>query len=109
LSPFTTAHAGIEEICSLLMNEPHGWEWFAGPVPADKDPGIADVPGGELAARFARCFAGNDGRAVLDHLHAITLHRALAPAASDQELRHIEGQRNLVIYISALVARGLRG
>lgn len=59
-----------------------------------------------LAAAFARCLSGADGRRVLDHLRAMTLHRALGPAAPDAALRHLEGQRALVAHVLALVVRG---
>lgn len=59
-----------------------------------------------LAGAFARCFAGGDGRRVLDHLRGLTLHRTLGPAAPDAALRHLEGQRALVAHVLALVVRG---
>ena len=43
---------------------------------------------------------------VLGFLKAMTLERAVGPEASDAALRHLEGQRQLVTTILALVARG---
>ncbi|HYD30079.1 MAG TPA: hypothetical protein VEB64_04385 [Azospirillaceae bacterium] len=75
-----------------------GWDWFeSAPVPAGDDP----------VAHFARCFATPDGQRVLAHLRAITTGRALGPEASAAALRHLEGQRQLVRTIAALVRRGL--
>jgi hypothetical protein len=84
-----------------------GWAWFepAGEPPAGGGGEAADP---DLAAAFARCFRGDDGGRVIDHLKAITLGRALGPAASDAQLRHAEGQRQLVAYVNALLERGRR-
>jgi len=60
----------------------------------------------ELAKATARCFRGQDGERVLQHLRSITLLRALGPQSSDNMLRHIEGQRQLVTYIGGLIERG---
>jgi len=79
-----------------------GWAWFE---PAAGDGDAADA---ELAAAFARCFRGEDGGRVIEHLRAITLGRAFGPAASDARLRHAEGQRQLVAYVNALIERGRR-
>jgi hypothetical protein len=59
-----------------------------------------------LCGAFARCFAGADGLAVLEHLRRTVLERRLAPNASDAELRHLEGQRYAVAHIVAMVERG---
>ena len=85
---------------------PHdpGWAWFE-PISGDDDGDAAD-PG--LAAAFARCFRGDDGGRVIAHLKAVTLERVLGPAASDAQLRHAEGQRQLVAYVNALIERGRR-
>jgi hypothetical protein len=74
----------------------------------------ADSPGSaanprDLARASARCFASPDGAAVLAHLTAMTMRRALGPDASDQALRHLEGQRQLVAHLHALIARGRAG
>lgn len=75
-----------------------GWDWLNG---AARTPDDAD-----RAASFARCFAGPDGARVLGALKAMTLDRALGPDAPEAALRHLEGQRQLVATILALVARG---
>lgn len=81
------------------MSEPAGWDWFTG---GGRPSGAADDP----APSFARCFAGPDGARVLAALRAMTLERALGPDATDAALRHLEGQRQLVVTILALAARG---
>lgn len=92
----------------MQLRAPDGWEWFTIPATPEGEPVSVDAASGDLAAKFARCFTETDGQAVLHHLQALTLRRVLTPSASDHELRHLEGQRQLVAYISALVTRGLR-
>ena len=82
---------------------PSGWAWFAVPETAAAGSGADDL---ELCRAFARCFAGADGRIVLDHLRRVVLDRRLPPNASDAELRHLEGQRYAVAHIVAMVERG---
>ncbi|MDX9862189.1 MAG: hypothetical protein RBS99_14870 [Rhodospirillales bacterium] len=77
-----------------------GWAWF------EAAPGGGEAADLDLAAAFARCFRGEDGGRVIGHLRAITLGRAFGPAASDAQLRHAEGQRQLVAYVNALIERG---
>ena len=60
----------------------------------------------ELALCFARTFQTSSGRRALQHLRSITLGRTVGPAATDSALRHREGQRQLVAYVTALVDRG---
>ena len=72
----------------------HGWAWFAhDAAPVEPDPEEL-----ALCRAFARCFAGADGRVVLE--------RRLPPSGSDAELRHLEGQRCVVAQIVAMVERG---
>jgi hypothetical protein len=84
----------------------YGWAWFE----SFADPGLDDAahrPGDPaLAIAFARCFASDDGARVLAHLRALTLERAIGPGASDTALRHLEGQRALVLHIQSMAARG---
>lgn len=58
---------------------------------------------------FARCFSGEDGEYALMHLRALTLDRAAGPGASDAALRHMDGQRCLVLHIQSLIDRGRMG
>lgn len=58
----------------------------------------------EIRASYARCFTTREGRIVLSHLYRMTLGRTLGPDSTSDELRHLEGQRQLVGYISALAA-----
>ncbi len=84
-----------------------GWSWFEGTeLPASEE--TLEVERGLILAA-ARCFRGADGEKVLAYLRAITLERALGPGASDNLLRHLEGQRQLVAHIILLVQRGRDG
>ena len=89
------------------MSSPdQGWAWFDG-FGADPLAGpVVETVNSDLARAFARCFRGDDGSRVIDHLRAITFGRALGPGASDAQLRHTEGQRQLVAYVNVLIERG---
>ncbi len=63
----------------------------------------------ELAQIAARCFAGADGRQLLTYIRAITIERTLGPGTDDAHLRHLEGQRQLVQHLQALIERGRIG
>lgn len=78
-----------------------GWSWFETPPAVEPD-----VDPIEICRAFARCFEGRDGQLALDHLQRAISDRRLPPEASDQTLRHLEGQRAAVAYIRALVTRG---
>ncbi len=85
-----------------------GWDWFD-PVAA-VELGCGDCGDDQdMAAVFARCFRGGDGERALAYLRGLTMDRALGPGASDAVLRHVEGQRQLVAHVCALVARGVEG
>ncbi len=84
-----------------------GWDWFdAAANPPDEETLKSDMG---LALAFAKCFRGKDGGQVLKYLRSLTMERALGPNASDSFLRHVEGQRQLVSHIFALVERGRGG
>ncbi len=83
-----------------------GWGWFD---KFDKDRSSPDSDIGQspdIAATYARCFTGDDGQAVLGHLRSLTLDRTLGPGSPDSLLRHMEGQRQLVAQIHALIENG---
>ena len=80
-----------------------GWTWFEPQLSSEVDDGRV------LARQYARLFGSADGEAVLDHLKALTLTRCLGPDAGDAALRHLEGQRHLVLHILAQAARGREG
>lgn len=89
-----------------MSSHDHGWAWFDDAnFQARPDSGIDER---ELAQAFARCFRGEDGARVIGYLGSLTLDRALGPKASDAQLRHLEGQRQLITYVKALVERGRR-
>ncbi|MFZ1413936.1 MAG: hypothetical protein WAS73_05070 [Defluviicoccus sp.] len=86
-----------------------GWDWFDGDR-SGAEKHVSDGAGdAELATVFARCFLSADGRQVLNHLRQLTVERALGPQASEALLRYVEGQRQLVLYVEALVAKGAGG
>lgn len=94
----------------MIGKDEAGWAWFAPPVQDANIPGFDDNAHtqcrDETAKAFARCLGSPDGEKVMAHLCAITLDRALSPLAADSLLRHLEGQRQLVGYIKALMRRG---
>ncbi len=59
-----------------------------------------------VAQAFAHCFRDAAGALALQHLRKLFLDRRLGPAASDAELRYVEGQRSVVAHILALIERG---
>jgi hypothetical protein len=60
----------------------------------------------DLSRCAARLFGSADGQRLLDHLERVFLLRRAPPQSSDQELRHLEGQRSLVAHLQSLIARG---
>ncbi|MEK7246751.1 MAG: hypothetical protein AAB223_12110 [Pseudomonadota bacterium] len=76
----------------------NAWPWETEPR--------ADDTQDTLARAVARVFAGADGKQLARYLRALTLERALGPDAPVAQLRHLEGQRQLVRHILALAERG---
>lgn len=79
-----------------------GWSWLDPPPHSV----TADEESQALARAAARIFSGSDGELVLAHLRALTLGRCLGPDAPDAALRTLEGQRQLVLHLLSLAARG---
>lgn len=66
-------------------------------------------PGNEaLLAAVRGALVGAAGQALLEHLQRRFVDRSLPPSASDAELRHLEGQRSVVLYLRHLVATARR-
>ncbi|EME70392.1 hypothetical protein H261_08718 [Paramagnetospirillum caucaseum] len=87
------------------MSRPEsGWTWLDAPAAIHGDEALL-----LLARQTARLFATPDGEAVLQHLKSMTLDRCLGPESGDNALRHLEGQRHLVLHLLALAARGRGG
>lgn len=84
----------------MPKHEPsEGWDWFnAGAAP----PSALD----HVCRSAAACLSTVHGRVLLHHLQRCFLDRRIAPAASDAELRHAEGQRSAVAHLLQLVERG---
>lgn len=58
-----------------------------------------------VAAAFARCFATDDGKRVLDALMRHCFARTTDPKLDDASLRFLEGQRQLVLWITQMIAK----
>jgi len=50
----------------------------------------------EISKCFKRCFANGDGQKILNYLCSISLERAMPANISNDELRHLEGQKYMV-------------
>ena len=72
-----------------------GWSWFDSAPPAA-------VEDETLAKAAGACFAGRDGELVLRHLRSVFLDRRVPPHATDAMLRHVEGQRCAIDYLTRL-------
>ncbi len=72
-----------------------GWSWFnpAQPVAAGDE---------ALVKAAGACFAGRDGELLLRHLRSVFLDRRVPPDATDSVLRHVEGQRFAIDYLTRL-------
>ena len=62
---------------------------------------ISGLSDEEVKNAFAKCFVSREGRIVLSFLKRMTQERYLGPEASNEQLRHLEGQRYLYGYICA--------
>lgn len=58
----------------------------------------------EIKIAFMKCFNTREGEIVLSFLRRLTIERYLGPEATNEELRHLEGQRHLVGYIHSLMS-----
>lgn len=83
------------------MTDP-GWPW-TGIIP---EPDADTMPDDRLAAACARLFATADGHLLLSHLTRTTLTTSPGPDVTEARLRHLEGQRALVLTLRGLAARG---
>ena len=55
---------------------------------------------------FARVFLTEDGQKILSYLQATTFQRVLPTDSSEAQLRHMEGQRAMLLNIQRLVMSG---
>lgn len=55
---------------------------------------------------FARLFLSEDGQKILSYLQATIFQRAMPADCSDAQLRHMEGQRALLVTIQRLALSG---
>lgn len=54
---------------------------------------------GDIARAFFRLFNTDDGKIVLEHLHNHVLFRTTDSIITEEHLRFLEGQRQLVLFI----------
>ncbi|MTI10735.1 Bbp19 family protein [Curvivirga aplysinae] len=52
---------------------------------------------------YLRCFNSPEGKIVLSHMRQTTLERALGPDSTQDALRQLEGQRQLVLRIERII------
>jgi hypothetical protein len=78
-------------------------------IPPRLAPSAAASEPSELLACAHAALGGDAGTYLLRHLERRFLGHALAPSASDAELRHLEGQRSVVLYLHHLIATARRG
>ncbi len=83
-----------------------GWPWVGIETAADPATGGDGPAEDRLAAACARLFATADGRLLLSHLTRTTLAGSPGPDVTEARLRHLEGQRALVLSLRHLAARG---
>ena len=87
-------------------NDHSSWAWFDSSSVEPPQWCTGEERDDDVPAVFARCFATADGQRVLRHLRRLVLDRALGPGSTDAHLRHAEGQRQLVVYMLALISNG---
>jgi hypothetical protein len=89
-----------------MNDQTNDWGWFdtaSGSAPASY---ALAFDKNQLATIITRFFRSSEGAYLLDYLRAITVERTLGPDASDNLLRHLEGQRQLVSMLINLADRG---
>lgn len=69
----------------------------------------SDMNNNDIAKSYARIFASDDGKRVLDHMQISTLYRAYGPDSPDATLRHMEGQRYFLTQVLNHIERGRQG
>jgi hypothetical protein len=79
-------------------DQDEGWVWF-------EQSGRPTEPSVDLREAALTCLNSASGQLLLAHLRRLFLDRRLAPASTDAELRHVEGQRSVVAYLLALLER----
>ncbi len=60
---------------------------------------ISKMSDEQVRQAFVNCFISREGKIVLSFLKKITLNRFLGPHSTADELRYLEGQRQLVAQI----------
>ncbi len=86
-----------------------GWLWGIDAPGQKRGAPHGEAGSIDIAALAARCFKGTDGDRLLAYLRNLCINRALGPEAGDAQLRHLEGQRQLVVHLTSLIERGRHG
>jgi hypothetical protein len=87
------------------MNDPlDNWKWFGDDEARKTAPSKFDTE--QIANIAARLFQSTEGQYLIDFLRAITIERTLGPDAPGAQLRHLEGQRQLIATLTNLINRG---
>jgi hypothetical protein len=60
----------------------------------------------DIERSFARLFSTEEGKKVLAWLQVMTFHRTGGANQTDEQLRHMEGQRSLMASILRMIDRG---
>jgi len=63
----------------------------------------------DVARAYARLFAGDDGKIVLQHLHDMTAFCPSDPNEVEAALRHREGKRAMLLAIVRMIETGMTG
>lgn len=63
----------------------------------------------DVAKAYARLFAGDDGKIVLQHLHDMAVFCPSDPNEAEAALRHREGKRALLLAIVRMIETGMTG
>lgn len=59
----------------------------------------------DIARAFFWCFSTEEGQVVLGHLHDHVLFRITDPNMTAEQLRFVEGQRQLVLFICQTISK----
>lgn len=90
-----------------MTNPSSDWMWSSRDGQTDVETASRNRPSPQdVAVLAARCFRGADGEKLLGYLRSLTLDRVLGADADDRALRHLEGQRQLVLHLITLINRG---
>lgn len=67
---------------------------------------VSKLEQADIERSFARVFSTEEGKKVLAWLQVMTFHRAGSSNSTEEQLRFMEGQRNLMASILRMIDRG---